>query len=178
MEPSVESKIQRDDEEKRIQLLIQIGRESHENHYKKVSNAITTSGFIITVNGIIILAIINLIQFTIDKNNLFLHPKGLLLISIISLFLSMLSIFCSISFIHMINPVPHDLSSFSNLLKPIPYDDLLKLEYETLFKISQTNYEKFNEYRDKFYQWALIFLGGSIGSLGSLIIIINLFNII
>ena len=174
MESSTE---QQDDDEKRIKFLIQIGKESYENHNKKVSIALTISGFLITTNGILILANMNLIQFIVSNNNLFLNHKAILVVSMISILLSMISIFESICFIHMINPSSHDLSPVSDLLKPMPYKDLLVLESTTIFSISQKNEEQYNRFRNKYYKWSLATLGGSIGALVASILIV-IFNLV
>jgi hypothetical protein len=179
MESSVQSQEQQNDNEKRIKFLIQLGKESYKNHNKKANTAITISGFLITVNGIFILANMNLIQFAFSNNNLILHPKSFLIVSIISMLLSAISIFESIYFIHSINPSSHDLSPFSDLIKPMSYVDLLALESKTIFSVSQQNERQYQNSWNKYYKWSLIALAGSIGALlaSIAIIILNLFGI-
>jgi hypothetical protein len=171
MEPPVKSQIPTYDE-KQIKLLIQIGKESYENHFKKVNTAITISGFLITVNGIIILANMNLIQFVTSNKNLFIGHETILAFSIISILLSTSSIIESIFFIHLINPSSHNLSPYSEFLTPMSYEDLLKLEYTTIMTISQKNSAHFDSRRGKEYKWSLITLTGSIGALAGIMIII------
>ena len=180
MESPIETQMQKNNDEsesekeKRILFLIQIGREYYESHLKQVKNATTTSGFIITVNGIIILACINFIQFAISKNNQLPDPRLIVILSTMPLILSAASIFLSILFMHIIRPISHDLSEFSQSFEPIPYSHLLVLDASTMFMVSENNSKRFDKYYNLFYSWSIICLSGSIGFLIALIIRINM----
>ncbi len=163
-----------DESEKRLKLLTQIGKDSYENHTKKVNAAITISGFIVTVNGILILANSNLLQFVITNKILFSNSEIIAIFSTVSIALSIISIFFSIAFIHMINPISHNLSPYLNFLKPIPYDDMLKLQSSTLFRIAEVNEQGYQKYRQKYYSKSLMTLGGATGLISASMIIISL----
>jgi hypothetical protein len=134
-------------DDNKLQLLMKFSTYFYESQSRMINNAITMAGILITANGLILLASVNLIQFTFQRSaNLLTWYDPFIFCVVVCAMLSLLSIMSLIGFISVIQPFPFLLSLFTEQLKN---ED--KLHLHDIFNKFVTDYS--NSHYDKFV-WA------------------------